>query len=118
MAHVTLTAPARDDLDAIWTYIAKDNLSAADRLIDEIHGRCAVYATQPLAATPADRFQVGLRFFVVGSYVVFYRPEDEGILVIRVLHGARNLEELLGTYLFFARSPSLADRLTACAHGS
>ena len=96
MARVTLTSPAHDDLQAIWNYIAKDNLPAADRLIDQIHERCAVYATQPDAATPADRFQPGLRFFAVGRYVVFYRPEREGILVVRVLHGARNLEELFG----------------------
>lgn len=96
MARVTLTSLARDDLHSIWNYIARDNLSAADRLIDQIFERCAVYATQPDAATPADRFQAGLRFFVVGSYVVFYRPDDDGILVVRVLHGARNLEELFG----------------------
>jgi toxin ParE1/3/4 len=96
MARVTLTSPARDDLQAIWSHIAIDKLSAADRLIDQIYERCAIYATQPNAATPADRFQPGLRFFAVASYVVFYRPEKDGILVIRVLHRARNLEELFG----------------------
>ena len=97
MARVALTSPARADLDAIWNYIAQDNLSAADRLIDEIFHRCSVFAAQPAAAAPADRFQAaGLRYFAVGRYVVFYRPEEDGILVIRVLHGARNLEELFG----------------------
>jgi toxin ParE1/3/4 len=96
MARVTLTAPARDDLDHIWSYIANDNPSAADRWIDEVHRRCAVYARQPMAATPADRFQIGLRFFTHGNYVVFFRPEGDGVLVVRVLHGARHLEDLFG----------------------
>jgi toxin ParE1/3/4 len=96
MARVALTSLARADLDAIWNYIAQDNLPAADRLIDEIFHRCAVFAAQPAAAAPADQFQAGLRYFAVGRYVVFYRPEEDGILVIRVLHGARNIEELFG----------------------
>jgi plasmid stabilization system protein ParE len=59
MAHVSLTSLARADLDAIWAYIAKDNLSAADRLIDQVLERCRVFATQPQAATPGDRFHPG-----------------------------------------------------------
>lgn len=96
MARVALTSPVRADLDAIWNYVAKENLTVADGLIDDVFERCSVYATQPEAASPADRFQAGLRYFAVGSYVVFYRPEADGILIIRVLHGARNLEELFG----------------------
>ena len=36
---------------------------------------------------------MGLRSFPVGNYLVFYRPlaEGDGIAVIRVLHGARDL---------------------------
>jgi toxin ParE1/3/4 len=96
MPRVELTSLARADLEDIWAYIAKDSESAADRLIDQIHERCVVFASQPEAATPADRFQAGLRYFAVGNYVVFYRAEQDGILLIRVLHGARNLEELFG----------------------
>jgi len=94
MARVALTLPARSDLEEIWRYVARDSLPAADRLIDEIHRHCGVYATQPDSGTPADRYQPGLRFFALGNYVVFYRPDDDGIVVIRVLHGARNLEDL------------------------
>jgi plasmid stabilization system protein ParE len=35
-----------------------------------------------------------LRSLPVGSYIVFYRPMEDGIIVIRVLHGARYLPEL------------------------
>ena len=88
MTRVTLTLPARDDLSSIWRYIAQDNIAAADRLIDQIYERCRLYATQPDAGAPADRFHKGLRHFAIGSYVIFYRTREEGILVIRVLHGA------------------------------
>jgi toxin ParE1/3/4 len=42
-----------------------------------------------------DRFRPGLRAWPVASYVIYYRPTDEGIEVYRVLHGARKAEELL-----------------------
>jgi toxin ParE1/3/4 len=35
---------------------------------------------------PVDRFR---------KYLIFYRPIEGGIELLRVLHGARNLEQLL-----------------------
>jgi toxin ParE1/3/4 len=32
-----------------------------------------------------------LRSLPVGSYLIFYRPIDDGIQLIRVLHGARDI---------------------------
>ncbi|HEV3138106.1 MAG TPA: type II toxin-antitoxin system RelE/ParE family toxin [Pirellulales bacterium] len=97
MAHVALSLPAEKDLDAIWSYIAKDNRPAADQLVRRIHERCQLYATQPAAGTLDNRFQSGLRYFSVASYVLFYRPADDGLVVVRVLHGARNIEDLFRT---------------------
>ena len=37
MARLRRTTDARNDLTAIWLYIAQDNLPAADRLMDEIN---------------------------------------------------------------------------------
>ena len=39
-----------------------------------------------------------LRAFAVGEYIIFYRPlsEDQGIEIIRVLHGRRDVEVELG----------------------
>jgi toxin ParE1/3/4 len=33
----------------------------------------------------------GLRMFPVGNYLIFFRPIEGGIEVIRVLHGKRNI---------------------------
>ena len=35
-----------------------------------------------------------LRSWVVGNYVIFYRPQPRGIEVVRVLHGRRNFPAL------------------------
>jgi len=34
---------------------------------------------------------LAVRSFPVGNYVIFYRPHGDGIVVIPVLHGARDL---------------------------
>jgi toxin ParE1/3/4 len=39
--------------------------------------------------------RAGLRSFTVGSYLIIYRPLADGIEVVRVLHGARDLAKLV-----------------------
>jgi len=36
----------------------------------------------------------GIRSFVVMSWVVFYRPQSDAMEIIRVLHGARDLDAI------------------------
>ena len=36
----------------------------------------------------------GLRSLPLGNYIIFYRPIDDGIEVVRILHGARDLPPL------------------------
>lgn len=94
MPRVEITKPARDDLDAIWDYVANISVDRADGTIDLIDARCALYSTQPEMGVPAGQFGPGLRYFVVGSYVIFYKHEPDRLLVVRVLHGSRDLEKL------------------------
>ena len=35
----------------------------------------------------------GLRFFPVGTYLIFYKIGENGIIVARVLHGARDYRQ-------------------------
>jgi toxin ParE1/3/4 len=94
MSKVVRSLPARDDLRQIWLYVAQDNLSAADRLIDRFERNLFSLARNPLMGASADHFRPGLRQFTVGNYVLFYELTDDGIRVVRVLHGARKLDDL------------------------
>ena len=49
----------------------------------------------PLTGSKCDALQPGLRFRVVGKYVVFYRVTDDVVWIQRVLHSARDFEKLL-----------------------
>ena len=49
---------------------------------------------QPRAGRRRDELMPGLRSFPFGAYVVFYRELHGGIRVIRILHGARDIERI------------------------
>jgi toxin ParE1/3/4 len=49
------------------------------------------FAASPLAGTPRPQLAPDLRAPFKGRYAVYYMPRKDGITVLRVLHGARDL---------------------------
>ena len=94
MLKVFRTAAAEVDLLDIWSYIARDSTRAADGLLDSIAAACNVLADNPAAGRLREELAPNLRSIAVGKYIVFYRPAQNGIVVIRILHGARDLPAL------------------------
>ena len=90
MATAHRSARAEIDLIEIWVHIAKDDPLAADRQLDLIDEACQMLAGHQHAGKGRDDLARGLRFFPVGNYLVFYTVRDDGITVVRVLHGARD----------------------------
>lgn len=91
MARILRTRESRLDFDEIWDYIAPRDLAAADRLIDQLEARLNLIATAPDMGRQVEELAPNLRSFPVGSYLIFYRPIDDGIQLIRVIHGARDI---------------------------
>lgn len=94
MPHVRLTRVAEEDILAIARYIAADNPPAAVAMIDRFDQAFSLHANQPQAAAIYEPRPI-YRHFAVGNYVVFYQTEADGVLIARVLHGARDLPNLL-----------------------
>ena len=90
------TTEAIADLDGIWDYIAHDNITAADRLLDELYERFKLLLSNPEIGESQPLLADGAyRRFTYKSYVIYYRPVNDGIIVVRVLHGAQDHERLL-----------------------
>jgi toxin ParE1/3/4 len=66
------TPAARRDLVGIWTYIADDSESAADRLLDRFEAVFTMLVDNPLAGRPRTELHPNLRSVTVGEYVLFY----------------------------------------------
>jgi toxin ParE1/3/4 len=93
---VTKTKLAEHDLDDIWFYIAVDNIAAADALLDTIDERCQLLAHHPMIGRARPELAISLRSFAVGRHVIFYLPQLDGIEIVRVLAGARDIDAVFG----------------------
>jgi toxin ParE1/3/4 len=88
MPAVKRTAQAEEDLIEIWIYIPQDNPMAADRVLDDIEEKCDALANNPLMGRLRAEIAPELRYFAVGKYLILYRTVQDGIEVVRVIHGA------------------------------
>ena len=97
MGQVIKTPQAELDLVEIWLYVAEDSEQAASELLRRIDRVAAELAEMPGRGTPREELIPGidLRSVPVGNYLIFYRPIEPGIEILRVLHGARDLDALL-----------------------
>jgi toxin ParE1/3/4 len=90
------TPEAIADLDDIWDYIARDNPAAADGMLDELNDRFELLSDNPEIGELQPKLADGAyRRFTCRNHVIYYRPLKEGIVLVRVLHGARDHEALL-----------------------
>jgi len=94
MPVVYRTSLANRDLVEIALTIAEENSQAADHWLDSIDSRCQLLAQMSGLGRLRPDLAPKLRGFPVGNHIIFYRERNDGIEVIRVLHGARDLPPL------------------------
>jgi toxin ParE1/3/4 len=90
---------AEADLDDIWFYTAKESgsIEIANRLINTITDRFLLLAGFLYIGRSRDEdFGLGCRSLTVGGYVIVYCVENEDVLILRVVHGRRDLDVLFG----------------------
>ncbi|MBL3591492.1 MAG: type II toxin-antitoxin system RelE/ParE family toxin [gamma proteobacterium endosymbiont of Lamellibrachia anaximandri] len=94
MAVFQKTAQAEEDLIDIWLYIAQDNPTAADHLLDTFEERGWLLAENPNLGQARQDIAEGLHHLPVGRYLLLYRKIPGGIELVRVVHGMRMLSSL------------------------
>ena len=97
MAIILKRPRAKADLVEIWDYIADDSENRADAFIETVNQKLTVLAERPNIGRARDELGKNIRSFPVGRYVIFYMPIQGGIDVVRVLHGARDLDISFGS---------------------
>ena len=93
MPRIKWTPTAERDLGAIFDYIGREKLSptAAANVLRQINDKCSSYARQMHMGSLRPDLGSEVRCFPVAGYVVIYRPLPDGILVLTVVHGARDI---------------------------
>jgi plasmid stabilization system protein ParE len=87
---------ALDDLELIRDFIAVDSVQAADRVIDQFFETFEQLAAWPKTGhVRTDLTSKNVRFWPVGSYLVVYRDHSDGVQIVAVLHGSRDVPSVL-----------------------
>ncbi|MCP4289116.1 MAG: type II toxin-antitoxin system RelE/ParE family toxin [Gammaproteobacteria bacterium] len=95
MRRVNFTDTAQSDLEEIWWYIAQDNPDRADSFVDKLAEVCrSPLASMPTIGKPCEELLPELWRLPYRHYLLFYRFNDESLEVVRVLHGARDIEAI------------------------
>jgi toxin ParE1/3/4 len=94
MAQVIRSEQAQADLEEIFDYLDSQSTQAADRFAVKFEQSCELHAKHSQIGASSHEYAPNLRHFTVWNYAVFYRPIDDGIEVIRVIHGARDIPKL------------------------
>lgn len=103
-ARLVYRAAARRALAEIAAHIARESGSraVAESFVDKLTARCERLASLPgLFGRPRPDLGRDYRSLPFGNYVIFLRYADEdgprsNLYVFHILHGARDIEALLG----------------------
>jgi toxin ParE1/3/4 len=98
----TLSSRAEQDITEIADYLARESLDAAVRFYDQVPVALSSLARNPGMGKPVllkDPTLTGVRIWRIDGFprvLVFYHATQRGIRVVRVLHGARDIDSTLG----------------------
>ena len=100
MAELHISPEAKDDLQGIKEYIKTEleNSVAAVNTVSKIIKSIRGLKDFPDIGTPLSSIvdiPNNYRFLVCGSYLAFYRHEDDYVYVVRVLYGKRDYMKIL-----------------------
>lgn len=95
MRGYILARAARSDLSEIWEYIAQDNITAATRVILDLEAAMDRLAEMPNLGHRHGSLSDRYRCWSVYSYLIVYLPDTSPLEIARVVHGQRDLPDLL-----------------------
>jgi toxin ParE1/3/4 len=90
--NIIIHDAAWDDLDRIYEWIAKDNRSAAAKVIARIRDKISLLELDSLAKMGRPGRVAGTRELIEHPYIIVYEVDDgqRRISVLAIVHGARD----------------------------
>jgi toxin ParE1/3/4 len=72
----------------------------ANRLVGRIEHTCHSICHFPASGPARDKLALGLRVAFEGRYAIYYTHDETELTVVRVIHGARDLNALVNQGAF------------------
>ena len=92
---VRITEPAQQDLEEIWLGLEPFGVEVADQCLTELQKKFIQLQQFPGLGRSREDLALGLRSVVVREIVVLYRSLEGLIVIVRVIHGRRDLQRIL-----------------------
>jgi len=88
---------ALQDLKDVWDFIRNDSAAeTADKVVDAIFTACeGLAAMKHKGHKREDLTSSAVRFWLVYPYHVIYRPETTPLQIVGIVHGSRDVPEVL-----------------------
>lgn len=94
--RLVFTPLAEQDLEAIADYIAVDNPVRALSFVRELRAQCLRITLNPPGYRLRPDLGDGIRSCAHGNYVIFFEVDPDTVVIVRILHGARDIPSVLG----------------------
>jgi plasmid stabilization system protein ParE len=95
MSTTQFAQSAQTDLLEAWLFIAEQDQSAADRVLDTIENEANILLTQPFMGRSRPELADGIRSWPTSTpYILYYVVTTDGITVVRALHHARDVQQI------------------------
>ena len=95
--RLAFTPLAEQDLEAIADYIAADNPVRALSFVRELRTQCQRITLNPPGYRLRPELGESIRSCAHGHYAIFFEATHEEVLIVRILHGARDLPAVFRT---------------------
>lgn len=94
MGQVRYSRKALQDLIDIWKNVAAESPPIADQCLDRIEARCKQLAAFPELGPERSDIAPDARMLVVERWIAIYRLVEQGVQIVRIVDGARDLSRL------------------------
>lgn len=99
MNRYIISIPANRDLEEISSYFLTTNIAVGERILRSFNQKCKQLISFPGLGRKRDDLSAGLRGLLIEEgYTIFYRITDDGIKIVRVLSGKRDLKALFANF--------------------
>lgn len=94
MNHFILSPSAGTDIEGIFDFISKDDPDAAVQWAIALQAKFSFLTTHPQVGRPFSSLGPGIRAIPFGRYLLFFKFEHDALQVLRVIHSARDFEQV------------------------
>lgn len=95
MNRLIVSCEAAADLERIGDDIALYSPLAAERTVARLEEISRLLRDFPRIGAIRDDIEIGMRIFPVGNYLVLFRALEDGVKIVRVVDGRRDLSGLV-----------------------